>query len=749
MAAMRRGFTVLPVVALLATLLWVAPAPVAAVAGGTFFVDGKHGSDGNNGTSLGSAFRTITKASLSLPANASGWTIQVVGYSDYVYRERPVPPGWDRYGSASAPLVFAAYGYNGTGSGYVRPIVSGADAAPAPGKSWSSTGTAGVWKTAWASAPFGFPSSGGGSIKTAVFQDQTTWLWEQASLSALATRAASGQGGYWWDSGAKQLYLSVVGAGDPAGHAIDVIMRNAFYFDGRYPVANVAVRGFEVRHSANGIAFAKGVDGGEASDNRLIGNLFMGVAVSGEQTGSGPDPANGALIQRNEAAFNTLQAIKLDEGATNAVVCDNDVHDNGLQGIKVQGPVAGSTYTGTTSGNLVCRNDLHGQDFNPTGSAYNNASGITVANGARTTTVRDNRIWGNDVGVHITQEASGMPAVQDTLVSGNQVWNNRRFGLYLFDGYNGSGAGRLTSSRNLYWDNGIGVMVDRGTSNKVLDHDTVWWNRAEGVKIGGYQVAPASITITQSLVTGNRSYGIWLVTGNTLAIDHSGLYGNTGADMLGSASATAVNFQPPGYLSTLSADPGFLTVGSQSYQYTAGTASTPIGARWADGFIDIATSLFRDDIVWIAAQGITSGCAPDRYCPDASVSRGQMAAFLARALALPASSVDAFDDDDGSIFEADINRVAAAGIASGCGTRLYCPDASVTREQMASFLARALALAPVGTDYFTDDAGSVHEAAINAIAAAGITSGCTATTYCPRGLVSRGQMAAFLHRAFG
>jgi len=115
---------------------------------------------------------------------------------------------------------------------------------------------------------------------------------------------------------------STVPAANPGSHRIDVIVRNAFYFDGRYPISNVAVRGFEVRHSANGIAFAKGVDNGEASDNRLIGNLYMGVAVSGEQTGSGPDPATGALIQRNEAAFNTLQAIKLDEGTTGATVCD-------------------------------------------------------------------------------------------------------------------------------------------------------------------------------------------------------------------------------------------------------------------------------------------------------------------------------------------------------------------------------------------------------------------------------------------
>jgi hypothetical protein len=67
-----------------------------------------------------------------------------------------------------------------------------------------------------------------------------------------------------------------------------------------------------------------------------------------------------------------------------------------------------------------------------------------------------------------------------------------------------------------------------------------------------------------------------------------------------------------------------------------------------------------------------------------------MASYLARALALPATGTDYFFDDAGSMHEGDINRVAAAGITSGCGGGRYCPDLSVTREQMAAFLRRAL-----------------------------------------------------------
>ena len=66
---------------------------------------------------------------------------------------------------------------------------------------------------------------------------------------------------------------------------------------------------------------------------------------------------------------------------------------------------------------------------------------------------------------------------------------------------------------------------------------------------------------------------------------------------------------------------------------------------------------------------------------------------------------------------------------------------------MATFLAKGFALPATATDYFTDDETSSHEANINKVRAANITTGCTATTYCPLADVTRGQMAAFLRRA--
>jgi hypothetical protein len=180
-------------------------------------------------------------------------------------------------------------------------------------------------------------------------------------------------------------------------------------------------------------------------------------------------------------------------------------------------------------------------------------------------------------------------------------------------------------------------------------------------------------------------------------------------------------------------------------------AEEPYGLAWAKSgpFFDADDSPFRSSIIWAYRAGITGGCGPSRYCPTSSVTREQMAAFLRRAANLPLSSVDAFIDDDGRLHEDDINALAAARVTGGCGPERFCPTLRVSRGQMASFLVRVLDLPPSATDAFDDDDGSLHEDDINALAAAGITGGCAPRAFCPSRPVSRGAMAAFLQRGFG
>ncbi|MPZ54318.1 MAG: hypothetical protein GEU79_16590 [Acidimicrobiia bacterium] len=114
------------------------------------------------------------------------------------------------------------------------------------------------------------------------------------------------------------------------------------------------------------------------------------------------------------------------------------------------------------------------------------------------------------------------------------------------------------------------------------------------------------------------------------------------------------------------------------------------------GFDDVPDDhVFAADIVWLADEGITLGCNPpenSNFCPEDAVTRGAMAAFLVRGLGLTEDG-PSFDDTAGHVFEDDISKLAAAGITRGCNppeNTNFCPDEDVTRGAMAAFLHRAL-----------------------------------------------------------
>jgi hypothetical protein len=121
----------------------------------------------------------------------------------------------------------------------------------------------------------------------------------------------------------------------------------------------------------------------------------------------------------------------------------------------------------------------------------------------------------------------------------------------------------------------------------------------------------------------------------------------------------------------------------KGYGYTPGNGP---------GFSDTAGTTHEPGIKAVAGAGVATGGADGRFRPSDAVTRAQMAAFIARAEQLSLSGGGpTFCDTAGHPFEREIRAVAAAGIASGSGGCFH-PDAPVTRGQMATFLARALGL---------------------------------------------------------
>ena len=180
--------------------------------------------------------------------------------------------------------------------------------------------------------------------------------------------------------------------------------------------------------------------------------------------------------------------------------------------------------------------------------------------------------------------------------------------------------------------------------------------------------------------------------------------------------------------------------------------SVPASASTTGGFSDVSFGSTHGEAVYALVDAeVVKGCTPDRYCPDDGVTREQMASFLGRALGLPRDSTKRFKDvDPNSTHGGYIGAIAQAGITEGCDTSgNYCPRDLVSREQMATFLKRAYALPEGGSSRFSDVSGGVHAPGISAVARANVTTGCTSTRFCPRDSVTRAQMASFVARSMG
>ena len=169
--------------------------------------------------------------------------------------------------------------------------------------------------------------------------------------------------------------------------------------------------------------------------------------------------------------------------------------------------------------------------------------------------------------------------------------------------------------------------------------------------------------------------------------------------------------------------------------------------------------VLHDAIVRVARAGITTGCGTGGFCPDAPVTRAQMAIFMLRAEhgvvyhPPPATGTVFADVAKTSFGSAWIEQFGAEGITKGCGGGNYCPTNTLTRGEMSVFVLRTLH----GSGYLPPDPAGVfadvpvsHPFArwIEQLAAEGITSGCGGSNFCPSDLVTRAHLSAFLARAF-
>jgi hypothetical protein len=268
------------------------------------------------------------------------------------------------------------------------------------------------------------------------------------------------------------------------------------------------------------------------------------------------------------------------------------------------------------------------------------------------------------------------------------------------------------------------------------------------VAMNGRKICIATFNSLLSTLTVNKSgLGTGTVTSSPLGIncgaDCSEVY-DTG--MVVALTATA----DPGYMfSGWTGDPdcadGQVTLNGDK------TCTANFAFPGVPLFVDAPFDHWAYNMIMaIYDAGITGGCStnPLRFCPDGTLTRGQMAVFIETALGHPANTCTGrfADVPIGNSFCGFVERMADDGITSGCGGVNFCPDDPVTRGQMAVFIEAALGHSSTTCTGQFADVTTVHPFCrfIEHLATDGITSGCGGLNFCPDNPVTRAQMAVFL-----
>ena len=184
---------------------------------------------------------------------------------------------------------------------------------------------------------------------------------------------------------------------------------------------------------------------------------------------------------------------------------------------------------------------------------------------------------------------------------------------------------------------------------------------------------------------------------------------------------------------------------------------------WVADFLDVpAAHQFHGFVTRLVSNGVTVGCGFGNYCVDSPTTRQQMAVFLIKArlgfcfTPPPATGTVFADVPITNNFAAWIEELERQGLTAGCGGGNYCPDASVTRAQMAVFLLNTAFgpgyVPPPATGTVFDDVpvGAFADSWIEDLFGRGIAAGCSAAPplYCPTNPITRGQMATFITITF-
>ena len=199
--------------------------------------------------------------------------------------------------------------------------------------------------------------------------------------------------------------------------------------------------------------------------------------------------------------------------------------------------------------------------------------------------------------------------------------------------------------------------------------------------------------------------------------------------------------------------------GNGKYTFTMPAGKVEVKATFMEDnsmlnfFYDVPNNAyFYEAVKWAVKNGITTGVGNDLFAPEQPCTRAQIVTFLWRAAGSPepkGTAADMTDVVSGSYYEKAVAWAIENGITTGTTTSTFSPDATCTRAQAVTFLARALKAKAASAAEFSDvPTGSYFADAVAWAAANGVTEGIGGGLFGSNNDCTRGQIVTFLYRAY-
>ena len=198
--------------------------------------------------------------------------------------------------------------------------------------------------------------------------------------------------------------------------------------------------------------------------------------------------------------------------------------------------------------------------------------------------------------------------------------------------------------------------------------------------------------------------------------------------------------------------------GNGKYTFTMPAGKVEVKATFMEDnsmlnfFYDVPNgAYFYEAVKWAVENGITTGVGDNLFAPEQPCTRAQIVTFLWRAAGSPEpknTAVGMTDVVPGSYYAKAVAWAVENGITTGTAEGTFSPDATCTRAQAVTFLARAQNAKATGKTAFSDvPADSYFADAVAWAQANGVTTGTSETTFSPDSDCTRAQIVTFLYRA--